>query len=90
MIIAHRGASGEFPENTLPAFSAAIEAGAQMCELDVQLTRDAAAVVIHDENVDRTTDATGPVAAMNLAADPADGRRGEVRRGVHRHANPDS
>jgi glycerophosphoryl diester phosphodiesterase len=67
LIIAHRGASGEFPENTLPAFSAAIAAGAQMCELDVQLTRDAAAVVIHDENVDRTTDATGPVAAMNLA-----------------------
>ncbi len=67
LIIAHRGASGEFPENTLPAFAAAIEAGAQMCELDVQLTRDGAAVVIHDETVDRTTNGTGAVAAMSLA-----------------------
>jgi len=65
--IAHRGASGEFPENTLPAFAAAIEAGAQMCELDAQLTRDGAAIVIHDETVDRTTNGTGAVAAMSLA-----------------------
>ena len=67
LIIAHRGASGEFPENTLPAFAGAIEAGAQMCELDVQLTKDGVAVVIHDETVDRTTDGAGPVAAMTLA-----------------------
>jgi glycerophosphoryl diester phosphodiesterase len=65
--IAHRGASGEYPENTLPAFAAAIEAGAQMCELDAQLTRDGAVVVIHDETVDRTTNGRGAVAAMNLA-----------------------
>ena len=67
LIIAHRGSSREFPENTLPAFAAAIDAGARMCELDVQLTRDGAAVVIHDDSVDRTTDGTGPVAAMTLA-----------------------
>jgi glycerophosphoryl diester phosphodiesterase len=64
--IAHRGASGTFPENTLSAFRAAIDAGADMCELDVQLTRDGAVVVIHDETVDRTTDGKGEVAALTL------------------------
>lgn len=65
--IAHRGASGRFPENTLRAFNAAIDAGAQMCELDVQLTSDGALVVIHDETVERTTDGGGAVRAMTLA-----------------------
>ncbi|HMD03800.1 MAG TPA: glycerophosphodiester phosphodiesterase family protein, partial [Candidatus Binatus sp.] len=64
--IAHRGASGTFPENTLSGFRAAIDAGADMCELDVQLTRDGAVVVIHDETVDRTTDGKGEVAALTL------------------------
>ena len=64
--IAHRGASGRFPENTLAAFAAAIEAGAQMCELDVQLTRDGAVVVMHDDTVDRTTDGRGAVRGMTL------------------------
>ncbi len=65
--IAHRGASGRFPENTLRAFAAAIEAGAQMCELDVQLTLDGGVVVIHDETVERTTDGRGTVRSMTLA-----------------------
>ena len=64
--IAHRGASGTFPENTLSAFRAALDAGADMCELDVQLTRDGAVVVIHDETVDRTTNGEGEVAALTL------------------------
>ncbi len=64
--IAHRGASGTFPENTLSAFRAAIDAGAVMCELDVQLSRDGAVVVIHDETVDRTTDGKGEVAELTL------------------------
>jgi glycerophosphoryl diester phosphodiesterase len=64
--IAHRGASGLFPENTLCAFAAAIAAGAGMCELDVQTTRDGALIVIHDDTVDRTTDGKGAVAAMTL------------------------
>ncbi len=64
--IAHRGASGTFPENTLAAFRAAIELGAQMCELDVQLTRDRAVVVMHDDTVDRTTDGHGAVADLTL------------------------
>lgn len=67
LIIAHRGASGELPENTLPAFAAALEAGADMCELDVQLSRDGAAVVIHDDTVERTTNGTGAVSTMTLA-----------------------
>src|ERR1700719_1197481 len=65
--MAHRGASGTFPENTLSAFRAAIDAKADMCELDVQLTRDGALVVIHDDTVDRTTDGAGEVAELTLA-----------------------
>ena len=64
--IAHRGASGTFPENTLSAFRAAIDAGADMCELDVQLSRDGAVVVIHDDTVERTTDGKGEVAKLTL------------------------
>jgi glycerophosphoryl diester phosphodiesterase len=64
--IAHRGASGRFPENTLRAFGAAVEAGADMCELDVQLTHDGALVVLHDGTVDRTTDGIGAVSEMTL------------------------
>jgi glycerophosphoryl diester phosphodiesterase len=64
--IAHRGASGTFPENTLSAFRAAIDAGAHMCELDVHLTRDGAVVVIHDDTVERTTDGKGEVAKLTL------------------------
>jgi glycerophosphoryl diester phosphodiesterase len=65
--IAHRGSSGTHPENTLAAFLAAAEEGAEMCELDVQATRDGAVVVIHDETVDRTTDGHGAVAQLTLA-----------------------
>ncbi len=64
--IAHRGARGRYPENTLSAFRAAIDAGADMCELDVQTTRDGVAVAIHDDTVDRTTNGKGAVAKMAL------------------------
>lgn len=67
IVIAHRGASAEAPENTLPAFEAAVRQGADAIELDVRLTADGAPVVIHDETLDRTTDRTGPVAAVTLA-----------------------
>ena len=66
-VIAHRGASAEAPENTLPAFELAVRQGADALELDVRLTADGAPVVIHDATVDRTTDATGPVRALTLA-----------------------
>ena len=63
----HRGDAERAPENTLPAFEAAIAAGARLIECDVQLTADARLAVIHDHRVDRTTDGTGPVDAMTLA-----------------------
>jgi glycerophosphoryl diester phosphodiesterase len=65
-IIAHRGASGSCPENTLAAFRRAAELGADMIELDVQLTRDAAVVVMHDWTLERTTDGAGAVADSAL------------------------
>ena len=65
--IGHRGASGTHPENTLAAFLAASDDGAQMCELDVQATRDGAVIVMHDDTVDRTTDGHGAVAQLTLA-----------------------
>ena len=55
----HRGYSGKYPENTLPAFEKAIEAGADGIELDVQYSKDGKLVIMHDETVDRTTNGTG-------------------------------
>ena len=66
--IAHRGASALYPENTLRAFIAAAELGADMCEFDVRMTRDGEVMVIHDATVNRTTDGRGRVAAMSAAA----------------------
>lgn len=59
---AHRGFSGNYPENTMLAFKKAVEAGADGIELDVHFSKDKELVIIHDEAVDRTTDATGLVA----------------------------
>ena len=59
LIIAHRGDSAHRPENTRAAFVRAVEVGADMVELDVQLTREGHVVVFHDEAVDRTTDGEG-------------------------------
>lgn len=67
IIIAHRGASGYYPENTLLAFRKALEGGANWLELDVQLSADGALVVIHDETLERTTDGHGLVGAQRLA-----------------------
>ncbi|WP_147915798.1 glycerophosphodiester phosphodiesterase [Ruania zhangjianzhongii] len=67
LVIAHRGNSSVAPENTLPALAAAGFAGADMIEIDVQVGRDGAGVVIHDDLVDRTTDAAGPVNALDTA-----------------------
>ncbi|MBQ3914993.1 MAG: glycerophosphoryl diester phosphodiesterase membrane domain-containing protein [Ruminococcus sp.] len=58
-ITAHRGASREAPENTLEAFEAALDSGADYIELDVQLTKDGQLVVFHDETIDRTTTGKG-------------------------------
>jgi glycerophosphoryl diester phosphodiesterase len=58
-IIAHRGASGTRPENTMPAFRRALALGAHMIELDVQCTRDGEVIVLHDDRLERTTDGRG-------------------------------
>jgi glycerophosphoryl diester phosphodiesterase len=68
LTIAHRGASALYPENTLRAFLAAADFGADMCEFDVRMTRDGEVVVIHDATVNRTTDGRGRVAEMSAAA----------------------
>jgi glycerophosphoryl diester phosphodiesterase len=66
LVVAHRGASFEHPENTLAAFEAAVEAGAGAVEFDVRVTADGHAVVIHDATVDRTTDGNGLVRGLTL------------------------
>lgn len=68
LIGAHRGASARAPENTLAAFGAALEDGAEMIELDVHLTRDGRLAVIHDETTGRTTGVDGVVAELTMAA----------------------
>src|SRR5262249_8674104 len=67
LVIGHRGDSAHRPENTLSSFASALEAGVDIVELDVQLTRDQHVVVIHDPTVDRTTSGRGAVGAMTLA-----------------------
>ena len=64
--IAHRGASGLAPENTLGAFSKALEIGVDGVEVDVRGTLDGKLVVLHDQTLDRTTDRTGCIHRMSL------------------------
>ena len=67
-IIAHRGASAYYPENTLASFEGAIALGADMVELDVQLTSDGEVVVFHDEKISRCTNGRGRIADYTLVA----------------------
>lgn len=82
--MAHRGFSAAEAENTLPAFEAAVAAGAGGIELDVRVTADGVPVVMHDPGVDRTTDGRGLVREMKLVdlkrlrIATADGGRTEV------------
>jgi len=64
LILGHRGAPRGAPENTLRAFRLALEEGADGVELDVQPSADGVPVVLHDDTLDRTTDASGDVAAL--------------------------
>jgi glycerophosphoryl diester phosphodiesterase len=66
IVVAHRGASAEAPENTIEAFRRGVDAGADAVELDVHLTRDGQLAVIHDETLDRTTDRTGAIASLTM------------------------
>lgn len=67
LVIGHRGALGYAPENTLPSFERGLACGADILELDVHMTRDRQLVVMHDDNVARTTDGHGHINAMTLA-----------------------
>ena len=89
LVVAHRGASVEYPENTIEAFEAAI-VGADAVEFDVRMTADGHAVVMHDPDVSRTTDGTGLVSEMTLdeivgRADAGGGARVPVRPCRRRH-----
>ncbi|MFQ5522278.1 MAG: glycerophosphodiester phosphodiesterase [Acidimicrobiia bacterium] len=77
--IAHRGSRLLWPENTLPAFTGAVELGYRHLETDLHLTADGVLVCIHDDTVDRTTDGSGEVSSLSL---------GELKAldGGHRHA----
>ena len=66
LIIAHRGASGSAPENTLPSFAKAIALGISSVEFDVHTTKDGSLVIIHDETLYRTTNGNGLVAKKTL------------------------
>ena len=66
-VVGHRGTVKFAPENTIPAFEAAIEYGADLVEIDIRETRDGELVIIHDDKVDRTTNGSGRVADMTLA-----------------------
>jgi glycerophosphoryl diester phosphodiesterase len=67
LVIAHRGASGHAPENTLAAFKRAVGLGAMFIETDLQLTRDSRFVAMHDGTVNRTTNGQGKVHDMTMA-----------------------
>jgi len=67
-IVGHRGAAALAPENTIVAFGAGVEAGADDVEFDVQRTRDGVPIVIHDDTLDRTTPLHGAVAATDWAS----------------------
>ncbi len=64
----HRGAAAEAPENTFAGFTLAAAAGVDYLELDVQLSADGVAVIFHDEDLNRTSDGSGPLAAQTVAA----------------------
>jgi glycerophosphoryl diester phosphodiesterase len=61
LLIGHRGYPTRYPENTLASFEGAMQAGCDMIELDVTLTKDRRVVVIHDDTLDRTTTGQGSV-----------------------------
>ncbi len=66
LVLAHRGYSGRYPENTMLAFRKAVELGCDGIETDVQLTKDGVPVLLHDETLDRTTTGSGYVKDLLL------------------------
>jgi glycerophosphoryl diester phosphodiesterase len=68
LVIAHRGASSDVAEHTLPAYQRAIEIGADGLECDVRLTRDGHLVCVHDRTVNRTSNGRGVVSELELSS----------------------
>jgi glycerophosphoryl diester phosphodiesterase len=68
LVIAHRGASSDIAEHTLPAYERAIETGADGLECDVRLTRDGHLVCVHDRTVNRTSNGRGVVSELELSS----------------------
>jgi glycerophosphoryl diester phosphodiesterase len=66
VIIAHRGASAYYPENTMAAFEGAVEMGAEMIELDVQMSKDGIPVVFHDAKLDNHSNGKGVISNYTL------------------------
>lgn len=66
LVAGHRGLKTFYPENTMVSFRAALDAGVDMIETDLRLSLDEELVIIHDESVDRTTDASGKVNEFTL------------------------
>ena len=66
LAIAHQGGRGLWPENTLYAFEQAVALGVDVLEMDLRSTADGSIIVMHDGNVDRTTDGAGPVSELTL------------------------
>ena len=67
LVVAHRGASAQYPENTMVAFQAALDSGAQMVELDFRQTADGQLVVLHDRTLDRTTNSAEALGQRDVA-----------------------
>jgi len=67
LVIGHRGAAGVTPENTLESFRRGVADGASIVETDLHATRDGALVLLHDDDVARTTDGAGRIAELTLA-----------------------
>ncbi|MCH7892481.1 MAG: hypothetical protein IH921_13350, partial [Gemmatimonadetes bacterium] len=66
-VVAHAGGQFHGPENTIPTIQQSIALGSDWIELDVRLTADLEAVLMHDPTVDRTTDGTGLLSSLTLA-----------------------
>ena len=68
LVIAHQGGDGIWPGDTMYAFEKAVEIGADVLEMDAHITKDGHIVLMHDEDVDRTTDGTGTIEDLTLSA----------------------
>lgn len=66
LVIGHRGAAGEAPENTMASFALALQQGADAIELDIHLSKDSRLIVCHDSTIDQTTDRSGAIADLTV------------------------